>query len=206
MHRSNTQIEIHHFSLYISFLHVHGSCLAYIHKCAQMPHASYHNSAQVGLFLLCAWRMYVPVCSTCTFEWYAHVWWLHVCIRHDLHLAYGWHPWNFIRPIRIQHAGKTSLSCPIRALAGDCRDFQLIYTSFWFPSRRGIHLKSQSSYPLPWHSCRQQTKFPRLNIRDSHFSWACFSKVPWTFRALTSQLSNCYTLVLKSWSLNMCLR
>ena len=106
MHRGNKQIEIHHFSLYISFLHVHGSCLAYIHKCAQMPHASYHNSAQVGLFLLRAWRMYVPVCSTCTFEWYAHVWWSHVCIRHDLHLAYGWHPWNFSWPIRIQHVGK----------------------------------------------------------------------------------------------------
>ena len=34
---------------------------------------------------------------------------------------------------------------PIRALAGDCGDFHLIYTSFWFPGRQGICLKSQSS-------------------------------------------------------------
>ena len=40
-------------------------------------------------------------------------------------------------------------SPPIRALAGDCGDFQLIYTSFWFPSRRGIRLNSLSSHPLP---------------------------------------------------------
>ena len=32
--------------------------------------------------------------------------------------------------------------------AGGCGDFHLIYTSFWFPSRRGIHLKSWSSHPL----------------------------------------------------------
>ena len=38
---------------------------------------------------------------------------------------------------------------PIRALAGVCRDFHLIYTSFWFPGRQGIRLKSQSSHPLP---------------------------------------------------------
>ena len=33
--------------------------------------------------------------------------------------------------------------------AGGCGDFHLINTSFWFPSRRGIHLKSWSSHPLP---------------------------------------------------------
>ena len=38
---------------------------------------------------------------------------------------------------------------PIRALAGDCGEFHLIYTSFWFPSRRGIRLKSPSSHLLP---------------------------------------------------------
>ena len=27
---------------------------------------------------------------------------------------------------------------PIRALAGDCGDFHLIYTEFWFPGRREI--------------------------------------------------------------------
>ena len=56
---------------------------------------------------------------------------------------------------------------PIQALAGDCGDFHLIYTSFWFPGRRGIHLKSWSSHPLPgyllagqrllcfFHGCKQ---------------------------------------------------
>ena len=38
---------------------------------------------------------------------------------------------------------------PSRALAGDCRDFYLIYTSFWFPGRRGIRLKSRSLHSLP---------------------------------------------------------
>ena len=38
---------------------------------------------------------------------------------------------------------------PIRALAGDCGDFHLIYTSFWSPSRGRIRLKSRSSHPLP---------------------------------------------------------
>ena len=36
---------------------------------------------------------------------------------------------------------------PIRALAGDCEDFHLISTSFWFPGRRGIRLKSRSLHP-----------------------------------------------------------
>ena len=38
---------------------------------------------------------------------------------------------------------------PIRAIAGSCGDFHLMYTSFWFPGRRGIRLKSRSSHPLP---------------------------------------------------------
>ena len=38
---------------------------------------------------------------------------------------------------------------PIRALAGDCGDFHLMYTSFWFPGRGEICLKSWSSHPLP---------------------------------------------------------
>ena len=33
----------------------------------------------------------------------------------------------------------------IRTLVGDCGDFHLIYTSLWFPGRRGIRLKSRSS-------------------------------------------------------------
>ena len=40
-------------------------------------------------------------------------------------------------------------SPPSRVLAGDCEDFHLISTSFWFPGRRGIRLKSRSSHPLP---------------------------------------------------------
>ena len=38
---------------------------------------------------------------------------------------------------------------PIRALAGDCGDFHLIYTPFWFPGRRGIRWKSRPSHPVP---------------------------------------------------------
>ena len=73
---------------------------------------------------------------------------------------------------------------PIRALAGDCRDFHLIYTSFWFPGRRGIRLKSRSSHPLPgyllaaqrsiclFHGCQQcfLTSVLRLAITS------CFTK------------------------------
>ena len=53
--------------------------------------------------------------------------------------------------------------------AGGCGDFHLIYTSFSFPSRRGIQLKSWSSHPLPgyllaaqrsicffFHGCQQR--------------------------------------------------
>ena len=58
-------------------------------------------------------------------------------------------------------------SPPIRALAEDCRDFHLVYTSFWFPGWGGIRLKSRSSHPLPgyllatqrsiclFHGCQQ---------------------------------------------------
>ena len=31
---------------------------------------------------------------------------------------------------------------PARALAGDCGDFHLVYTSFWLPGKRGIRSKS----------------------------------------------------------------
>ena len=34
---------------------------------------------------------------------------------------------------------------PIRALVGDCGNVHHIYTSFWFPGRRGIRLNSWSS-------------------------------------------------------------
>ena len=56
---------------------------------------------------------------------------------------------------------------PIRALMGDCGDFHLIFTSFWFPGRRKIRLKSRSAHPLPgyllatqrsiclFHGCQQ---------------------------------------------------
>ena len=73
---------------------------------------------------------------------------------------------------------------PIRALAGDCGDFHLIYTSFWFPSRRGIRSKSRSSHHLPgyllaaqrsiclFHGCQQSflTSVLRLAIIS------CFTK------------------------------
>ena len=79
---------------------------------------------------------------------------------------------------------RTCPSPPIRALAGDCGDFHVIYTSFWFPGRRGIRLKSRSSHPLPgcllaaqwsiclFHSCQQcsLTSVLRLAITS------CFTK------------------------------
>ena len=34
---------------------------------------------------------------------------------------------------------------PIWALVRDCEDFHLIYTSFWFPGRQGIRIKTWSS-------------------------------------------------------------
>ena len=73
---------------------------------------------------------------------------------------------------------------PIRALAGDCGDFHLIHTSFWFPGRRGIRSKSRSSHHLPgyllaaqrsvclFHGCQQSflTSVLRLAIIS------CFTK------------------------------
>ena len=72
----------------------------------------------------------------------------------------------------------------IRALAGDCGDLHLIYTSFWFPGRQGIRLKSRSSHSLPgyllaaqrsiclFHGCQQcfLTSVLRLAIIS------CFTK------------------------------
>ena len=47
----------------------------------------------------------------------------------------------------VMHQSFETPAPPIRVLAGDCGDFHLIHTSFWFPGRRGIHLKSWSSHP-----------------------------------------------------------
>ena len=77
---------------------------------------------------------------------------------------------------------------PIRALVGDCGDFHLIYTSFWFPDRKGIRLKSRSLHPLPgyllaaqrsiclFHGCQQC--FLTSGLRLAIISY--FTKgVPW---------------------------
>jgi len=48
--------------------------------------------------------------------------------------------------VTIMHQSFESPAPPHSGLGGD---FQLIYTSFWFPGRRGICLKSRSSHPLP---------------------------------------------------------
>ena len=84
----------------------------------------------------------------------------------------------------VMHQSFETPAPPIRALAGDCGDFHLIYTSFWFRGRRGIRLKSLSSHPLPgyllavqrsicvFHGCQQcfLTSVLRLAIIS------CFTK------------------------------
>ena len=82
---------------------------------------------------------------------------------------------------------------PIKALVGDCGDFRLIYTLFWFLGTRGIRLKSRSSHPLPgyllaaqrsiclFHGCQQcfLTSVLRLAIISCFTKGvlqSCFSK------------------------------
>ena len=49
MHRSNKH-EMYRCSLYVSFLHVRGSCLAYTRERAQMPHASVPHTCATHVY------------------------------------------------------------------------------------------------------------------------------------------------------------
>ena len=61
---------------------------------------------------------------------------------------------------------------PIRALAGDCGDFHLIYTPFWFPGRQGVSWKSRPSHPVPGELSGAVTPWSAVFIFAPHSNFA----------------------------------